>query len=132
MTESVSLEHEGPSCDGSPWTVQGGSGERRGRGRERAARGVLPPVLQAPGIEKLTKESIRENVEFRIRDFGIFTERREMRMRDFLSFGISEIMSMCVTKGIIDCSVCVCDGSGTAIVDDQELIQGSAAASPEW
>lgn len=83
-----------------------------------------PLFYKHRGIEKLTKESIRENVEFRIRDFGIFTEKREMRMKDFLSFGISEIMSMCVTKGILDCSVCVCDGSGTAIVDDPELIQG--------
>ncbi len=83
-----------------------------------------PLFYKHRGIEKLTKESIRENVEFRIRDFGIFTERREMRMKDFLSFGISEIMSMCVTKGILDCSVCVCDGSGTAVVEDPELIQG--------
>lgn len=83
-----------------------------------------PLFYKHRGIEKLTKESIRENVEFRIKDFGIFTERREMRMKDFLSFGISELMSMCVTKGMIDCSVCVCDGSGTAVVDDPELIQG--------
>ncbi len=87
-----------------------------------------PLFYKHRGIEKLTKESIRENVEFRIRDFGIFTERRQMRMKDFLSFGISEIMSMCVTKGILDCSVCVCDGSGTAVVDDPELIQGEAAS----
>lgn len=83
-----------------------------------------PLFYKQRGIEKLTKESVRENVEFRIRDFGIFTERRQMRMKDFLSFGISELMSMCVTKGILDCSVCVCDGSGTAVVDDPELIQG--------
>ncbi|HSA35805.1 MAG TPA: DUF2099 family protein, partial [Methanomassiliicoccales archaeon] len=70
-----------------------------------------PLFYKQRGIEKLTKESIRGNVEFRIRDFGIFTERREMRMKDFLSFGISEIMSMCVIKGMLDCSVCVCDGS---------------------
>ncbi len=83
-----------------------------------------PLFFKHRGIEKLTRESIRENVEFRIRDFGIFTERREMRMRDFLSFGVSELMSMCVTKGILDCAVTVCDGSGTAVVDDPELIQG--------
>jgi len=83
-----------------------------------------PLFYKQRGIEKLTKESIRGNVEFRIRDFGIFTERREMRMKDFLSFGISEIMSMCVIKGILDCSVCVCDGSGTAVVEDPEIIQG--------
>lgn len=83
-----------------------------------------PLFYKHRGIEKLTKESVRENVEFRIRDFGIFTEKREMRMKDYLSFGISEIMSMCVSKGMIDCSVCVCDGSGTAVVDDPELVQG--------
>jgi len=83
-----------------------------------------PMFYKIRGIQKLTKESVRENVEFRIRDFGIFTERRKMRMRDYLSFGISELMSMCVSKGILDCSVCVCDGSGTAIVDEPELIQG--------
>jgi putative methanogenesis marker protein 8 len=83
-----------------------------------------PLFFKHRGIEKLTKESIRENVEFRIKDFGIFTERRQMRMKDFLSFGISELMSMCVSKGILDCSVCVCDGSGTAVVEDPELIQG--------
>jgi len=83
-----------------------------------------PLFFKSRGIEKLTKESIRENVEFRIRDFGIFTERRQMRMKDYLSFGISELMSMCVSNGTLDCAVCVCDGSGTAIVDDPELVQG--------
>ena len=83
-----------------------------------------PLFFRYRGIEKLTKESIRSNIEFRIKDFGIFTERREMRMRDYLSFGISELMSMCVSKGILDCAVTVCDGSGTAVVDDPELIQG--------
>jgi putative methanogenesis marker protein 8 len=63
-------------------------------------------------------------VEFRIRDFGIFTENRQMRMKDFLSFGISEVMAMCVSNGILDCAVTVCDGSGTVVVDDPELVQG--------
>jgi len=83
-----------------------------------------PLFFKHRGIEKLTKESIRSNIEFRIKDFGIFTERREMRMKDFLSFGISELMSMCISKGILDCAVAVCDGSGTAVVDDPELVQG--------
>jgi len=83
-----------------------------------------PLFYKYRGIEKLTRENVRQNIEFRIKDFGIFTERREMRMKDFLSFGISEIMSMCVSKGILDCAVTVCDGSGTAIVEDPELIQG--------
>ena len=84
------------------------------------------------GIEKLTKENVRQNVEFRIKDFGMFTERREMRMKDFLSFGVSELMSMCVSKGMLDCAVIVCDGAGTAIVDDPELIQGIGGRISGW
>jgi len=83
-----------------------------------------PLFFKKRGIDKFTKEIVRQNVEFRINDFGIFTERREMRMKDFLSFGISELMGMSVSNGIMDCSVCVCDGSGSAVVDDPELIQG--------
>ena len=44
------------------------------------------------GIKKLTKEVIAENIQFRIDDFGMCTANRQLRMKDFLSFGISEIM----------------------------------------
>lgn len=83
-----------------------------------------PLFFKNRGIDKFTKEIVRKNIEFRIKDFGIFTEEREVRMKDFLSFGISEIMAMCVSKGILDCAVTVCDGSGTAVVDDPEMVQG--------
>ena len=75
-------------------------------------------------IEKLDVDAVRQNMEFRIKDFGMCTPQRKMKMHDFLSFGISEVMSMCVSKGILDCAITVCDGSGTAIVDDAELVQG--------
>ncbi len=83
-----------------------------------------PLFFKNRGIERFTRELVKQNIEFRIKDFGIFTERREMRMKDFLHFGISELMSMCVSEGILDCAVTVCDGSGTVVVDDPELIQG--------
>ena len=40
------------------------------------------------GIKKLTKQSIRENIEFRMDDFGMCTSQRTLKMKDFLSFGI--------------------------------------------
>jgi len=83
-----------------------------------------PLFFKNRGIDRFTRELVRQNVEFRIKDFGIFTEHRETRMKDFLNFGISELMSMCVSKGVLDCAVTVCDGSGTAVVDDPELVQG--------
>lgn len=86
--------------------------------------GYCPLFAKHRGIQEITPEIVRENVEFRIRDFGMCTEGRKMRMKDFLSFGVSELMGMALTKGMIDCTVIVCEGAGTVIVTDPELAQG--------
>lgn len=76
------------------------------------------------GIKKLTKKSITENIEFRISDFGMCTPKRILRMKKFLSFGISEILSTILDEGMIDSVVAVCEGCGTVILTDPELVQG--------
>lgn len=76
------------------------------------------------GIKKLDTKSITENIEFRIDDFGMCTPNRVLRMKDFLSFGVSEILSTIVDEGLIDCVVAVCEGCGTVILTEPELIQG--------
>ncbi len=76
------------------------------------------------GMEKITKEAIWDNIQFRIDDFGMCTPNRKLRMKDFLSFGISEIMSTLIEKNVIDCAVMVCEGCGTLIVTESELVQG--------
>ena len=52
------------------------------------------------------------------------TENRETRMRDFLSFGISEIMSLALKERLIDASVMAADGCGTVVLEDPEIVQG--------
>lgn len=76
------------------------------------------------GIKKLTPEVIAENIEFRIDDFGMCTPNRQLRMKDYLNFGISEIMSTLLDKNMIDCVVMVLEGCGTLIVNEPELVQG--------
>lgn len=76
------------------------------------------------GIKKLTKEVIRENIQFRIDDFGMCTPNRQLRMKDFLSFGISEIMCTLLDENVIDSVVMVLEGCGTIIVTEPELVQG--------
>ncbi len=76
------------------------------------------------GMEKITKEAIWDNIQFRIDDFGMCTPNRKLRMKDFLSFGISEIMSTLIEENVIDCVVMVCEGCGTLIVTESELVQG--------
>ncbi|WP_427003057.1 methanogenesis marker 8 protein [Methanobrevibacter intestini] len=76
------------------------------------------------GMEKITKEAIWNNIQFRIDDFGMCTPNRKLRMKDFISFGISEIMSTLIEENVIDCAVVVCEGCGTLIVTESELVQG--------
>ena len=76
------------------------------------------------GIKKLTTEEIEKNIQFRIDDFGMCTPKRELRMKDFLSFGISEIMCTLLEKEVIDSVVMVLEGCGTIIVREPELVQG--------
>ncbi|MFA7341682.1 MAG: methanogenesis marker 8 protein [Candidatus Methanomethylophilaceae archaeon] len=75
-------------------------------------------------IDVLTPQTVQDNVEFRMRDFGMCTDDRSMRMEDFLSFGVSELLSMGVAKGHMDAAVLVCDGAGSCVVDDPAMIQG--------
>lgn len=76
------------------------------------------------GIEKLDSESIKENIEFRINDFGMCKPQRNLKMKDFLSFGISETISTLLEEKIVDCAVIVCDGAGTVLIRDPETVQG--------
>ena len=76
------------------------------------------------GMEKITPEAIRENIEFRIRDFGLCTENRKVRAGDYVTFGISEILSTALADGRIDAAVVAADGCGTAVITEPELLQG--------
>jgi putative methanogenesis marker protein 8 len=77
------------------------------------------------GIKKLTPETVKDNIEFRIKDFGMCTEDRTVRMKDFLSFGVSEILSTLIVEGEIDCVVSVCEGCGTVLLTEPEIVQGT-------
>ncbi|MBQ6099875.1 MAG: DUF2099 family protein [Methanobrevibacter sp.] len=76
------------------------------------------------GIKKLTKDVIAKNIQFRIDDFGMCTANRQLRMKDFLNFGISEILCTLLEKKEIDSVVMVLEGCGTVIVKEPELVQG--------
>ncbi|MDR0334899.1 MAG: DUF2099 family protein [Methanomassiliicoccaceae archaeon] len=75
-------------------------------------------------IDEFNDETIRTNMEFRISTFGMCTSSRQVRMKDFLSFGISELLSMALDKKMLDAAVIVADGTGTCVLDDPEIVQG--------
>lgn len=78
------------------------------------------------GIKEITSQAARENIEFRIKDFGMCTPQRILKMKDFLSFGVSETLGTLLEEGMIDCAVIVSEGCGTVIVTDPEFVQGMA------
>jgi len=78
------------------------------------------------GIKEITSETVRKNIEFRIKDFGMCTSERKLRMKDFLSFGVSETLSTLIDENLIDCAVIVSEGCGTVILKDPEFVQGMA------
>lgn len=72
----------------------------------------------------ITQEKICENMEFRIRDFGFCTENRVVRAGDYVTFGVSEILSTALENGELDAAVVAADGCGTAVITEPALLQG--------
>lgn len=76
------------------------------------------------GIKHVTPEAASANMEFRIRQHGMFSARRKLEMDTFVGFGASESMMTGLARGIIDAAVTVCDGAGTVITSSPSLVQG--------
>lgn len=76
------------------------------------------------GISELNTDTIRENIEYRINEFGMCTENRDTTMDNFLAFGISETLSSALMSGTIDAAVIAADGCGTAVITDPRIVQG--------
>ncbi|UGV41686.1 DUF2099 family protein [Methanococcoides orientis] len=86
-----------------------------------------PLFEKARGIKKITCEAVKENMEFRIRDFGLFTEDRKLEMDVFVGFGASEVMMTGLKRDMLDTTITVCDGAGTVITNNATLVQGMGA-----
>lgn len=72
----------------------------------------------------LTKDFIRNNINKRIREFGMCTSERSVRVDDVMSFGTSETLRTNMNEGNVDCVVGACDGVGTLLMTDPDIVQG--------
>lgn len=76
-------------------------------------------------LSVLDKESVKANIEHRIRAWGMCTPRREVSdTKPFVGFGASELLSFGLSAGLLDAVVLACDGAGTVIVTKPALVQG--------
>jgi putative methanogenesis marker protein 8 len=86
-----------------------------------------PIFSKFSNVSRLTREEAKKNMEFRIREVGMFTSGRRFDYGVFVNFGASEIMMTGLRRGLLDCTVTVCDGAGTVITDNPGLVQGMGA-----
>jgi len=76
-------------------------------------------------IPDIQKDSIKANIEHRIKAFGMCTPGRDvMDTREFVGFGASELLSFGLQKGLLDAVVLVCDGAGTVVATKPAMVQG--------
>jgi putative methanogenesis marker protein 8 len=76
------------------------------------------------GIKEITPEAAAANMEFRMKEHGMFTPKRKLEMDVFVGFGASEVMMTATKRGLIEGAVTVCDGAGTVVTSNSSLIQG--------
>jgi len=79
------------------------------------------------GIKTLDREAVRRTAEIKIKDLGFCCEDRVFDESSIVPYGSSEIISVCVKKGVLDCAVTVCDGAGTVIANSAGLVQAIGA-----
>jgi putative methanogenesis marker protein 8 len=83
-----------------------------------------PIFAKVHGIQRITPEEVKKNIEFRISNFGMFTDRRQLMLEDFVGFGASEVMMTGLNRGLLDTTVTACEGAGTVISNNPTLVQG--------
>ncbi len=86
-----------------------------------------PVFSKTHAVSRLTGEEAKKNMEYRIRELGMFTPKRRFDHGVFVNFGASEIMMTALRRRILDSTVTVCDGAGTVIAQDAGLVQGMGA-----
>src|SRR5271157_1557280 len=84
-----------------------------------------PLIAKLSGVQKITSEEVKKNVESKISNLGMFTAKRQLLEHDtFVAFGASEIMMSGLRTGFLEATVTACDGAGTVISNNPELVQG--------
>ena len=86
--------------------------------------GYCPIFDKHRGIKKVDKDVIAQNIQFRINDFGMCTPGRSLRMKDFLSFGVSEIICTRSSRSMSRLQFWYAKDAALSIVTDPEMVQG--------
>lgn len=85
---------------------------------------VYCPMLEAfYGVKKVDREVVKNCVKMKIEGFGFCCKGRVFDPSMVVPYGSSEIISTCMKEGLLDCAVTVCEGAGTVISGNPQLVQ---------
>jgi len=79
------------------------------------------------GTKNINAESVRKSVEMKIAGYGFCCENRLFSAEPVVAYGASEMMHIWLEKKLIDCAVVVCEGAGTVITANGNLVQAIGA-----
>ena len=80
------------------------------------------------GTEDEDTDSVLSTLRKNVSEWGMFTSDRLLRTEDrTVTFGASEIVSDALRDGLLDCAVTVCEGAGTFICSDPQVVQAVGA-----
>ena len=79
------------------------------------------------GTKNIDAESVRKSVEMKIACYGFCCENRLFSAKPVVAYGASEMMHIWLEKKLIDCAVVVCEGAGTVITANGNLVQAIGA-----
>jgi putative methanogenesis marker protein 8 len=94
---------------------------------------VGPPLIRecplakrfARPVHPITPEAVKENIEHRIRSFGMCTvDRQVLSSGEYVGFGATEIIGFGLSSGVFDAAVIACEGAGTVIATTPDMVQG--------
>jgi len=78
--------------------------------------------------KEAVKREIKKAIESKISDYGFFTPKRKLLCGDTaIPYGASEMLMFALKGKAIDAAVIVCDGAGTVVTDNGEVVQGIGA-----
>ncbi len=80
------------------------------------------------GVERESEASVLETLRMNVEDWGMFTSERRLRTEErTVSFGASEIISDGLRDGLLDAAVTVCEGAGTFVCSDPQVLEAVGA-----
>jgi len=75
-----------------------------------------------------SKATIRKVLKLHIQELGMYTDKRVLELKErTISFGASEMLMDALNAGLLDAAVVVCDGAGTVITTQPEIVQAIGA-----